>query len=164
MKKLLSTVLLVALPLFVWQGTVGAADTEDITEGLRLYTQKGACQACHGWAGDGRKMDNQMPTGANLRESQLDRANMIMAIKCGRPGRGMPAYDRLAYSDGRCWGMKKSDLKGLTVADPPAPLQLREIETLTDFMFAKMVGQGAMDRAKCVAYWGGDSDVCREFK
>ena len=60
--------------------------------------------------------------------------------------------------------MKKSDLKGLTVADPPAPLQLREIETLTDFMFAKMVGQGAMDRAKCVAYWGGDSDVCRELK
>jgi len=26
------------------------------------------------------------------------------------------------------------------------------------------VGQGAMDHAKCVAYWGGDSDVCREFK
>jgi mono/diheme cytochrome c family protein len=66
MKKLLSTVLLVALPLFVWQGTVGAADTEDITEGLRLYTQKGACQACHGWAGDGHKMDNQMPTGAQF--------------------------------------------------------------------------------------------------
>ena len=63
MKKLLSTVLLVALPLLVGQGTVRAADTEDITEGLRLYTQKGACQACHGWAGDGRKMDNQMPTG-----------------------------------------------------------------------------------------------------
>ena len=164
MQKFLMTAWLVALPLFCWQGAVRAADAEDIAEGLRLYTQKGACQACHGWAGDGRKMDNQMPTGANLRESQLDRANMIMAIKCGRPGRGMPAYDRLAYSDGRCWGMKKSDLKGLTVADPPAPLQLREIDMLTDFLFAKVVGQGAMDRAKCIAYWGADSDVCREFK
>ncbi len=141
------------------------ADAGDLAEGLRLFTQKGNCQSCHGWAGDGRKMDNQAPDGANLRESQLDRDNMIMTIKCGRPGRGMPAYDRLAYVDARCYGQKKADLKGLTLADPPATLQLREIETLVDFMFAKMVKQGAMDRAKCAAYWGGgDAEVCRELK
>ena len=64
-----------------------AADAEDLAEGLRLFTEKGNCQGCHGWAGDGRKMDNQMPTGANLRESQLDRDNLIMTIKCGRPAR-----------------------------------------------------------------------------
>ena len=142
-----------------------AADAEDLAEGLRLFTQKGACQACHGWAVDGRKMDNQMPTGANLRESQLDRDNLIMTIKCGRPGRGMPAYDRLAYVDARCYGQKKADLNGLTLADPPATLQPREIETLADFMFAKIVKQGAMDAAKCRAYWGGGNpEVCREFK
>src|SRR5262249_14886873 len=42
-----------------------AQSPEDLAEGLRLYTQKGNCQACHGWAGDGRKMDSQMPDGAN---------------------------------------------------------------------------------------------------
>src|SRR6266849_6565100 len=38
-----------------------AADPSDIAEGGRLFRQKANCQACHGWAGDGRKMDAQMP-------------------------------------------------------------------------------------------------------
>src|SRR5438093_9048583 len=74
-------------------------DTADIAEGMRLFLQKGNCQACHGWAADGRKMDSQMPDGANLRETRLERGDVIVAIKCGRPGRSMPAFDKLAYSD-----------------------------------------------------------------
>ena len=34
---------------------------ENVAEGMRLYRTKADCQACHGWAGDGRKMDTQMP-------------------------------------------------------------------------------------------------------
>jgi len=44
-----------------------AQTADDLADGLRLYLQKGNCQACHGWAGDGRKMDSQMPDGADLR-------------------------------------------------------------------------------------------------
>ena len=84
---------------------------ENVAEGMRLYRTKADCQACHGWAGDGRKMDTQMPDGANLRAMRLPRAALIAAIKCGRPGRGMPAFDRLAYSDGRCNNLKLADLK-----------------------------------------------------
>src|SRR5215211_718104 len=106
-----------------------APNADDIAEGMRLYRQKGDCQACHGWAADGRKMDSQMPDGANLRTTRLDRANLILAIKCGRPGRGMPAFDRLAYSDGRCYGRKQADLDkaGLSLPDPAATLQPREV-------------------------------------
>src|SRR6516225_9663141 len=50
----------------------------DIAEGMRLYQQKGDCKSCHGWAGDGRKTDNQMPNGANLRETKLNRAGLIL--------------------------------------------------------------------------------------
>src|SRR5512139_668874 len=77
---------------------------EDVAAGLRIFRQKADCQSCHGWAGDGRKMDTQMPDGANLRTTKLDRAKLITAIKCGVPGKAMPAFDRLAYSDGRCYG------------------------------------------------------------
>src|SRR6266853_1200183 len=105
-------------------------DAADVAEGMRLFLQKGNCQACHGWAADGRKMDSQMPDGSNLRETRLDRGTLVLTIKCGRPGRGMPAFDRLAYSDGRCYGMKQADLKGLSLADPAAPLQPREIATI----------------------------------
>lgn len=141
-----------------------AADAGDIADGMQLFLNKGGCQGCHGWAGDGRKTDNQQPDGANLRETLLDRELILLTIKCGRPGRHMPAYDRLAYSDGRCYGMKQADLKNNPLPDPPATLQQREIERITDFLFAKVIKQGPMDRAKCEAYWGKVSDACSEFK
>jgi hypothetical protein len=142
-----------------------APDPENVAEGLRLYRTKGDCQSCHGWAADGRKMDTQMPDGANLRTTRLNRALLLMAIKCGRPGKGMPAFDRLAYSDGRCYNMKASDLssKGLSMPDPPATLQTREMESILDFLQVKVIGKGAMDHAKCIEYWGSDQDVCKEF-
>ncbi len=143
-----------------------APDAADVAEGMRLFLQKGNCQACHGWAGDGRKMDDQMPDGANLREIALNRDALIAAIKCGRPGRGMPAFDKFAYSDGRCYGMKRADLKSreLSLPDPPATLQPREIELLADFLFAKVIGKGPMDRAKCIEYWGSEVEVCFQFR
>src|SRR6188472_2571432 len=58
-----------------------APDPADIAAGARLFRQKGNCQACHGWAGDGRKLDSQMPDGANLRDTVLDRSN---ARRCRR--------------------------------------------------------------------------------
>src|SRR4030081_2962187 len=99
-------VMLVAALLAASAVQAQAPGAADVAEGMRLFLQKGNCQACHGWAGDGRKMDNQMPDGANLRERQLDRETLLTIIKCGRPGTGMPAFDRLAYSDGRCFGLK----------------------------------------------------------
>ena len=142
-----------------------AADAADLAEGMRLFQQKGNCQACHGWAGDGRKMDNQMPDGTNLREIKRDRGALAMVIKCGLPGTGMPAFDRLAYGDGRCYGKKQADLQALGVRmfDPPATLQPREVETLIDFLLAKIIGKGAMDRAQCAEYWGSEVETCREF-
>jgi len=140
-------------------------DPDDVAEGMRLYRTKGDCQSCHGWAADGRKMDSQMPDGANLRTTRLNRELLLLAIKCGRPGKGMPAFDRLAYSDDRCYNMKKSDLeaKNLTMPDPPATLQVREMERILDFLQVKVIGKGPMDRAKCIEYWGTDQDVCKEF-
>ena len=142
-----------------------AADPSDIAEGGKLFRQKANCQACHGWAGDGRKMDTQMPDGANLRDTTLDRQDLIMIIRCGRPGTGMPAFDRLAYSDGRCYGLKQADLRasGKRMPDPPATLQVREVEAIADFLAAKVVKQGPMDHAKCIEFWGSEVEACDEF-
>jgi len=141
------------------------ADPQDIRAGAELFRQKGDCQACHGWAGDGQKMNNEMPDGANLRETKLDRNDLITTIKCGRPGTGMPAFDKFAYSDGRCYGLKQADVKarGLTVSDPASPLIQREIENLADFLFAKVVGKGPVTRASCVEYWSADIDLCKSL-
>src|SRR5215471_2581961 len=142
-----------------------AADPSDIAEGGRLFRQKANCQSCHGWAGDGRKMDTQMPDGANLRETTLDRQNLIMVIKCGRPGTGMPAFDRFAYSDGRCYGLKQADLRasGNRMPHSPATWQVREVEAIADCLAAKVVKQGPMDHAKCIEFWGSEVEACNEF-
>jgi hypothetical protein len=141
------------------------ADVADVAAGMRLFRAKANCQTCHGWAGDGLKMDSQMPDAPNLRESQLDRSAIVTTIQCGRPGTGMPAFDRLAYSDGRCYKMKSADLEtaGLTLTDAPANLAAREIQLIADFLFAKVIGKGPMTRALCVEYWGGDVVACKDL-
>ena len=142
-----------------------APDPQDVEEGMSIFRTKADCQTCHGWAADGRKMDTQMPDGANLRTTRLGRAGIINAIKCGRPGRSMPAFDRFAYSDGRCSGTTAADLKknGLALPDPATTLQPREVEMVADFLFDKVIGKGPMDRAKCVEFWGSDIETCSEF-
>jgi hypothetical protein len=138
---------------------------DDIADGMRLYEQKADCKACHGWAGDGHKTDSQMPNGANLRETKLNRAGLVTVIKCGRLNSQMPAFDKFAYSDGRCYGKKQNDLKEYPtrMPDPPSTLQQREIDLIADFLMAKIIGKGAMDHAKCVEFWGSDTDACKDF-
>jgi hypothetical protein len=156
---------LLAAPTARGQGQPQAPDASDIAEGMRLYQQKGNCQACHGWAADGRKTDNQMPDGPNLRETRLNRSGLVMTIKCGRLATQMPAFDKFAYSDGRCYGKKEADLKSYPtrMPDPPATLQQREIDLIADFLVAKVVGKGPMDHAKCIEYWGSEVEACRDF-
>ena len=140
-------------------------DAGDIAEGMRLYQQKGNCQACHGWAGDGHKTDSQMPDGPSLRDTKLNRAGLVMVIKCGVPNAQMPAFDKFAYTDRRCYDKTKADLKlyPTRMPDPPATLQMREIELVADFMIAKIVGKGPMNQAKCVEFWGSEKDVCKDL-
>jgi mono/diheme cytochrome c family protein len=143
-----------------------APDPGDITEGLRLYQSKADCRACHGWAADGRKGDNQMPDGPSLREKKYTRALLILTIKCGRPGTQMPAFDKFAYTDGRCYNMTNADLAAKypsRMPDPPATLQPREVEYIADFLMARVVGKGALDHDKCVELWGQETDVCKDL-
>jgi hypothetical protein len=142
-----------------------SADPADIAAGSRLFHRDAHCQACHGWAGDGHKMDNQMPDGADLRASRLDRASVILTIKCGRPGTDMPAFDKFAYSDGRCYGLKQADLKSrqLDMFDSPATLAPNEVENLADFLMAKVIGKGPLTHAACVEFWGKEDETCAEL-
>ena len=138
----------------------------NIASGRRLYHQKADCQACHGWSGNGDKLDSQAPDGADLRASTLDREQLIFVIKCGLPGREMPAFDRRSYKDDRCLGRTQADLDrmGLELPDPGSTLQNREIERLADFLMSKVIGKGEMDRAACIDFWDEEVDVCEDVQ
>jgi hypothetical protein len=106
-----------------------------------------------------------MPDGANLRAMDLDRSTLIMFVKCGVPGTGMPAFDKFAYSDGRCYGKRLAELRaeGVHLADPPATLQPREVELLADFVMEKILNKGPITKAQCTAFWGS-AERCTDLK
>ena len=140
-----------------------AQSAEDIAAGRQLFLQKGNCQACHGWAADGRKMDSQMPDGANLREIPLDREVLIKTVKCGRPGTGMPYHDQYAYTDKRCYGVTRAEL-GKDAPLLGESLQPREIDAVVKYLFAKAVGRGPATYEDCVDFWGQDTRQCEPMK
>ena len=41
---------------------------------------------------------------------------------------------------------------------------VRRAYTVTDFLLAKAVGKGPMDREKCIEYFGSEVAACKELK
>src|SRR5258705_3223830 len=89
---------LLTVPTARAQAQPPAPDPSDIADGMRLYQQKADCQACHCWAGDGRKNDSQTPDSPKLPETQLFHSRPIKNIKAGRPGTRLPAFGKIAYT------------------------------------------------------------------
>ena len=121
---------------------LGAARAQNVSFGERLFRDKADCQFCHGIDGDGRGDPRSPGRAANLHETQLNRDQLIEVISCGRPGTEMPHFDKYAYEDTDCYGLKGKDLG----ADAPhyphsTPLTRREIEAVADYVIATFVGK-----------------------
>jgi len=80
-------------------------------------------------------MDTQMRTAPICAKPASDRAALIMTIKCGLPGTGMPPFDKFAYSDGRCYGLKQADLRQPASACPTRrpPCRTGKLSTSRNF-------------------------------
>jgi len=64
------------------------------SEGQRIY-EKANCVGCHKWHGGGG--GSYGGSALSLRDTQLNRDQVIEVVHCGRPGTGMPRHDRDAY-------------------------------------------------------------------
>jgi mono/diheme cytochrome c family protein len=144
--------------------TATSAAAQDYSHGRRLFLEKADCQYCHGWAGDGAG-GGQSPGGAaNLRKSQLDRANLIIVIRCGIPGTAMPHFEEDAYTDQRCYGMTEAELGSRTPPLPPSTtLPRRDIEVIADYLFAKVIGRGPVTREECFETLGERVRSCSDL-
>ena len=143
--------------------SVTAFADDDFSYARRLYLDKAQCSYCHGWAGDGAGEGQSNGGAANLRQTRLNRAQLVRTILCGRPGTAMPHFDEAAYTDKRC-GATQTDLGSRTPALPPgSTLLAREAEAIADYVLAKFVGRGAATRAECEESFGKDARLCREF-
>jgi len=153
---------LLGVLMFVGSATAGAQ--EDFSYARRLYLDKAQCSYCHGWSGDGAGEGQSNGGAANLRQSRLNRALLVMTIQCGRPGTAMPHFDEAAYTDKRCYGVTEAELGSRTPALPPgSTLQAREIEAIADYLLAKFAGRGAPTRAECEETFGKDARSCGDY-
>jgi hypothetical protein len=125
--------------LLLWFDSAFAQDT---SFGQRLFQDKADCQFCHGINGDGRGDPRSPGRAANLHETHLTRDQLIEVIACGRPGTEMPHFDKYAYEDTDCYGLKGKNLGNDAARDPHSTsLTKREIEAVTDYILAKFVGK-----------------------
>ena len=144
--------------------TATSAAAQDYSHGRRLFLEKADCQYCHGWAGDGAAGRLSATGAANLRKSQLDRANLITVIRCGIPGTAMPHFEEEAYSDKRCYGMTESELGSRTPPLPPSTtLPRRDIEVIADYLLAKVIGRGPVTREECFETLGERVRSCSDL-
>jgi mono/diheme cytochrome c family protein len=144
--------------------TAAAQPADPSAYGRRLYQDKAQCSFCHGWAADGAGEPQSSGGAANLRQSFLNREQLIEVIACGRPGTPMPHYDELAYTDKRCYGVTEAELGGQAPALPPgSPLQKREIEAIADYLLAKAIGRGPVTREECEEMFGERGRSCGAY-
>jgi hypothetical protein len=146
-----------------WVGQAGPAAAQDLSFGKQIYRGKINCPQCHGWAGDGRPEDPRAPKGANLRETTMDEATLKEVIKCGLIATDMPHFDRLAYTDTRCYGVTAADLGNDKPPRGTQTLILREINGLVAYMLAKVVGAGSPTREQCIDFFDEEVPRCADF-
>jgi cytochrome c553 len=118
------------------------AFAQDTSFGQRLFQDKADCQFCHGVNGAGRGDPRSPGRAANLHETYLNRDQLVEVITCGRPGTEMPHFDKYAYEDTDCYGLKGKNLGNDAARDPHSTsLTKREIEAVADYILAKFVGK-----------------------
>src|SRR5215470_4207093 len=139
------------------------AQAEDWKRGQSIWHEKSACAFCHGWAGDGVGGFHHPGHPPSLRVTELTRDQIRMTIQCGRPGTAMPYFDRLAYTDKRCYDMTAADLGDKVPDRSSTTLQPDEIDALADYVATKLKGAGAVTREQCTDYFGGGTGRCDQY-
>ncbi len=131
-------------------------------DGLRVF-KSANCVGCHKWTGEGG--GGYGGAAANLRRTALNLQQIEMTIRCGRLGTGMPHFDPEAYSDGRCYGLKKSELAAAMM--PPAPdhwLRPADIDAVANYVATHVKGQGTPTFTQCQAFFGSDTRACDSYR
>jgi len=132
-------------------------------EGKRVF-QRANCVGCHKWHGGGG--GGYGGDALSLRETQLDRDQIVETVTCGRPGTGMPYFQRGAYDNEAhpCYGLGRQDLGKDIPVEAPTFLRPNEVAAVVDYVVAEVKGKGQPNYAECIAFFGEGSRGCNVYK
>ena len=137
----------------LFSGTANAAQNSPEV-GQAIY-KRANCVGCHKWHGDGG--GGYGGAALSLRQTELEKLQIMETVKCGRPGTGMPYFSRDSYpsdSAPQCYGLTSKDLETMHVAQAGVFLGPEEIEAVADYVISAIKGKGDPNLADCVAFFG----------
>lgn len=138
----------------------GAHRAQD--EGQRIY-EKANCVGCHKWHGDGG--GGYGGAALSLRGTQLSRDQIVEVVHCGRPGTGMPHFDRDAYKEYGCYSGITAQHLGMDLPPDAATfLRPKEIEKVVDYVLEHIKGKGPASYQDCIDFFGDSSRACEIYK
>jgi mono/diheme cytochrome c family protein len=134
--------------------TAAFAQNEDkVKEGLAAWRNSG-CADCHGAFANGEKERDESPAGADLRRARLNTEELKLAIRCGRPGTGMPSFEDGARG---CLG------GGGELYPAPAKLTAEQIDNVVAYLQARIIGRGKITKQECLLYYTDKPEWCDDY-
>jgi hypothetical protein len=132
------------------------------SEGQRIY-EKANCVGCHKWHGGGG--GGYGGAALSLRDTQLDRQQIVEVVHCGRPATAMPRHDQTAYNDYQCFGgVALQDLGKDAPAEAASFLRPQEIEIVVDYVIQHIKGKGSPSYRDCTEFFGEGARACDTYR
>jgi len=134
--------------------TAAFAQNEDkVKAGLAAWRNSG-CADCHGAFANGEKERDESPTGADLRRARLNTEELKLAIRCGRPGTGMPSFEE---------GSRGCPGGGGELYPAAAKLSRERIDDVVAYLQARIIGKGKITKQECLLYYTDKPDWCDDY-
>jgi len=130
-----------------------AQNDDNVKAGVTAWRNSG-CSDCHGAFANGERERDESPAGADLRRARLSAEELKLAIRCGRPGTGMPAFEEGARG---CPG------GGGELYPAPRKLSPEEIDNVVAYLRARIIGRGKITKQECLLYYTDKPDWCDDY-
>src|SRR5262244_145371 len=148
-----TAILMVTTVALTCATAVFAQNEDKVKAGLAAWRNSG-CADCHGAFANGEKERDESPTGADLRRARLSAAEIKLAIRCGRPGTGMPSFEEGAPG---CPG------GGGDLYPAPVNLTADQIDDVVAYLQARIIGKGKITKQECLLYYTEKPDWCADY-
>jgi len=135
-----------------------AQNSDKVKAGLAIWKTTG-CADCHGPFADGDREDDDFPIGRICVRPSFDPAALKLTIRCGRAGTGMPSFDEDAYTTRECYGRPRG-IRPDNLQPTPRTLTPDEIDLVTAYLQARIIGRGKITREECLSYYDDQPDTC----
>ena len=152
---------LAAIAIVAMTASVAAQSAQPTDAGKAVF-RRANCFGCHKWHGNGG--GGYGGDALSLRKSELTRDQIIETVECGRPGTGMPFFERGAYDSEKCYGVNRQDVGAQMPPEANVFLRREDVEAVADYVIAHIKGRGEPTYSECTDFFSNTSHVCDIYK